>query len=64
MSKKEFIKKFNLVKGERNYFWDGRTRIERIVYHNENSSYIFLNGDMYGVNEERHTIQAGYSWYH
>lgn len=64
MKKKDLIKKFNLVKGEKNYFWDGRTRIERIVYHNENGSYIFLDGDMCGVNEEYHIIKASYSWYH
>lgn len=64
MKKKDLIKKFDLVKGEKNYFWDGRTRIERVVYHNENGSYIFLDGDMCRVNEEYHIIKSCYSWYH
>ena len=65
MSKKDFIKSFELVKGNKNYFRNGRTIIERVVYSNKyGTKYIFLDGDLYGVNEENHTIGAGYSWYH
>ena len=65
MTKKEFIERFELVKGEKNYFRNGRTTIERVVYHNRyGNTYIFLDGDLYSVNEENHSIGAGYSWCH
>ena len=64
MRKQDFIKKFELQKGNKNYFRDGRTIVERVVYYNKyGNKYIFLNGDLCGVNEENHTIEASYSWY-
>lgn len=65
MKKKDFIKKFNLQKGEKNYFWNGRSRIERIVYYDkEQNAYIFFENDLCGVDIKTHYIKACYSWYH
>ena len=48
MSKQDFIKKFELKKGNKNYFRDGRTIIERVVYYNKygNKYMTWKNGNI------------------
>lgn len=71
MTRKDFIKKYNLKKAYRIQFLDGRTYVERMMYENdEGQRFVFYDNDLIVVRTFEHAdgrthykLGAGYSWY-
>lgn len=78
MTKKDFIKKFNLTKtNTKCNFADGMKSVTRTLYINEYGNlYVFYDNDLCtikpttrtpyveGIEEINGCLGAGYSWYH
>lgn len=72
MTKKDFIKKFNLKKAHKISFMDGRRYCERMMYTNDmGHKFVLYDNDLVTVKsctlsngKEHYSLGAGYSWYH
>lgn len=75
MTKKEFVKRFDLIKTKTKcIFYDGLAQKERTLYKNNYNMFVFYNNDLSivkpyetyteGMEEIECRLEAAYSWYH